>query len=189
LNVYEKLQTIRVQLQTMDLKKTGENKFVGYKYYDLADILPAINKLMLEHKMTSALSYGGELATLRLIDIEKPEEAIEFTSPMSSANLKGAHEVQNLGAVETYIRRYLYITAFEIVEAEVLDKTQGDEDKTGEQKKTPAKKKKAEDSDTSEKTEVCSVDDCRAEISPAVAKFSKMKYKKNLCMECQKKQQ
>jgi hypothetical protein len=41
---------------------------------------------------------------------------------MSTASLKGCHEVQNLGAVETYIRRYLYQTAFEIVEADELNK-------------------------------------------------------------------
>jgi hypothetical protein len=188
-NIYEKLQTVRVSLQGMDLKKTGENKFVGYKYYDLADVLPAINKLMLEHKMTSALSYGTELATLRVINIEKPEEVIEFTSPMSTAALKGAHEVQNLGAVETYIRRYLYITAFEIVEADALDKSQGSDDEGREQKK-PAKKRSTEDTgaENSESGDVCSTADCKAEISPAVAKFSKMKFKKPLCMECQKKQ-
>ena len=46
---------------------------------------------------------------------------IQFTSPMSNASLKGCHEVQNLGAVETYIKRYLYQNCFEIVEADALD--------------------------------------------------------------------
>ena len=44
---------------------------------------------------------------------------------MSSASLKGCHDVQNLGAVQTYIRRYLYTNAFEIVESDALDSTQG----------------------------------------------------------------
>jgi hypothetical protein len=42
---------------------------------------------------------------------------------MSSASLKGCHEVQNLGAVETYIKRYLYQNCFEIVEGDALDST------------------------------------------------------------------
>ena len=46
---------------------------------------------------------------------------------MASAQLKGVHEIQNLGAVETYQRRYLYMVAFEIVEADVLDAVQGKE--------------------------------------------------------------
>ena len=56
---------------------------------------------------------------------------ITFTSPMSTASLKGCHEVQNLGAVETYIKRYLYQNCFEIVESDVLDETMNPADKTG----------------------------------------------------------
>ena len=35
--------------------------------------------------------------------------------------LKGCHPIQNLGAVQTYIRRYLWVTAMEIVEHDALD--------------------------------------------------------------------
>jgi hypothetical protein len=40
---------------------------------------------------------------------------------MAEANLKGCHPIQNLGAVETYTRRYLWVTAMEIVEHDALD--------------------------------------------------------------------
>jgi hypothetical protein len=40
---------------------------------------------------------------------------------MAEANLKGTHPIQNLGAVETYQRRYLWMTAMEIVEHDILD--------------------------------------------------------------------
>ena len=46
-NIYEKLQECRVELQKMNLKKTGENKFAGFKYYELADFLPTVNELFL----------------------------------------------------------------------------------------------------------------------------------------------
>ena len=134
INIYEKLQTVRVELQKMNLKKSGKNKFVGYDYFELCDFIPQINDLMLKHKMTSVLWYNDELAILDLINIEDPKEIIKFTSPMSEANLKGTHAVQNLGAVETYLRRYLYITAFEIVESDVLDASHDKDDKTS----TPA---------------------------------------------------
>jgi hypothetical protein len=52
---------------------------------------------------------------------------IHINSPMSSAALKGCHEVQNLGAVQTYLRRYLWVTAMEIVEHDALDATTGSE--------------------------------------------------------------
>jgi len=121
MNIYEKLQIMRCELQDMKLKKSGKNKFAGYEYFELQDFIPEINKLMLKNKVTSVLSYMGELATLKLINCEKPDEAIEFTSPMAKANLKGCHEVQNLGATITYLRRYLYMTAFEIIEHDMLD--------------------------------------------------------------------
>jgi hypothetical protein len=44
---------------------------------------------------------------------------------MGSAALKGCHEVQNIGAVETYQRRYLWVSAMEIVEHDALDATTG----------------------------------------------------------------
>lgn len=127
MNIYEKLQAMRVALQGMNIKKSGENKFAGYKYYELGDFLPPINQLMKEHGVCSVVTYGAESAILTLHNIEKPEETITFFSPMAEAVLKGAHPIQNLGAVETYQRRYLYMTAFEIVEADALDATQGAE--------------------------------------------------------------
>jgi len=133
MNIYEKLQTVRVALQNKNLKKGKTNTYSGYQYYELADFLPELMQLMKDNKMTSVISFTNELATLTLIDMEKPDAQIIFTSPMSTAKLKAAHEIQNLGAVETYERRYLYMMAFEIVEADVLDATQGQIDTTPQQ--------------------------------------------------------
>lgn len=121
MNIYEKLQKMRLELQELNIEKHGKNTFAKYEYFELADFLPHINKLMMDNKVTSVISFTKEMATLTLIDIDKPDSRIEFTSPMAEAKLKGVHEIQNLGAVETYQRRYLYIVAFEIVEADILD--------------------------------------------------------------------
>lgn len=139
MNIYQKLQKMRVELQNMRLKKTGENKFAGYKYYELGDILPAINQLMLNNEVAGIVTFGGEYASLKLVNCENPEEAIEFTSPMAGVTLKGAHEIQNLGAIETYQRRYLYMMAFEVVESDFFDATQG---KPEGEKKEPKRKSK-----------------------------------------------
>jgi hypothetical protein len=47
---------------------------------------------------------------------------------MSTAELKGCHAIQNLGAVQTYLRRYLWVAAMEIVEHDSLDATTGKDD-------------------------------------------------------------
>ena len=124
MKVYSSLQKCRVELQKKNLKKSGHNKFAGYTYYELADVLPTINQLMLENNLCSFVNFNSEIATLTIVHIED-DSTVTFTCPMSSASLKGCREVQNLGAVQTYIRRYLYTNAFEIVESDALDSTQG----------------------------------------------------------------
>ena len=120
-NLYEKLQTMRCDLQEMQLKKSGKNAFAGYEYFELQDFLPKINNLMLAAKVSSYICFDKDKAQLTLVDMEKPEDQVYFTCPMAEANLKGCHPVQNLGATLTYLRRYLYVNAFEIVEQDALD--------------------------------------------------------------------
>lgn len=139
LNIFEKLQTVRVAFQNLNVKKTGKNTFAGYEYYDLGDILPPINDLMQKHGLTSFVTFDADFARLTLVNVEKPEERIEFTSPMATVSLKGAHDIQNLGAVETYQRRYLYMAAFEIVEHDFFDATQGKQQKKPQQMEPPKK--------------------------------------------------
>ena len=142
-NIYGKLQDIRVALQGRDIKKSGQNKFAGYSYYELGDYLPTINDLMQEHGVTTVTQFTAEIASMKVIDIDTGD-SVEFTSPMGSANLKGCHEVQNIGAVETYQRRYLYQVAFEIVEHDALD---GTLDPKSQPDKKPASKKPDTDPD------------------------------------------
>lgn len=123
MNVYEKLNEARIRFQSANVKKSGKNSYAGYTYYELSDILPVINKLAKELKFACIVNFTKEVATLDFVDIEKPNEKIAFTSPMASASLKGCHEVQNTGASETYLKRYLYQNCFEIVEADALDMT------------------------------------------------------------------
>lgn len=127
MNVYEKLQQLRIDLQRINPKKTGNNKFAGYTYYELGDFLPHVNLLMEQYKLTSCLSFG-DVGLLEIINCEKPDERILFTSPMSTAALKGCHEVQNMGAVLTYVRRYLWTNALELTEHDALDATTGNKD-------------------------------------------------------------
>lgn len=125
MNVYEKIQQVRVELQNLGLNKSGKNKFAGYTYFELSDFLPAINQLCKDHKLMTHISFTREEATLTIINAEAPDEKVIYTSPMYEAVLKGAHPIQNAGAVITYQRRYLMMLAFEIVECDALDSTQG----------------------------------------------------------------
>jgi hypothetical protein len=124
MSVYKKLQDARIKLQNTELKKSGHNKFAGYKYFELGDFLPAIQNICADMGLCGVISFNHEMAYLQITDVEDGT-AIMFTSPMSSAALKGCHDVQNLGAVQTYLRRYLWVNCFEISEHDALDATLG----------------------------------------------------------------
>ena len=121
MNVFEKLNKARIMFQEANVKKSGQNEYAGYTYFELNDILPICNKICNEIKAVCVLNFTESHATLQFIDCEKTDDVITFESPMSDATLKGCHKVQNLGAVETYIKRYLYQNCFEIAENDVLD--------------------------------------------------------------------
>lgn len=118
MSIYAKLAQARVKLQKENLKKTGNNR--SFKYFELKDFLPRVNEIFDELKMCAVVRYSSELATLTIYDCEK-EESIEFTSPMVQKALPSGTEIQNLGAIQTYQRRYLYLTALEIVEDDLVD--------------------------------------------------------------------
>ena len=128
-NIYSKMQKARCEFQEKPLKKSGHNKFAGYHYFELGDFLPTINSLLEKYNLCSNISFDNDMATLTIVNAENTDEKLVFTSPMSEANLKGCHDVQNLGAVQTYLRRYLWVNAFEIVESDGLDATTGKDDK------------------------------------------------------------
>jgi hypothetical protein len=110
----------RIMLQNAPLKKSGHNKFAGYSYFELGDFIPTINSIFNEVGLCGVVSYDSEIASLTITDTDDGTNII-ITSPMAEANLKGCHPIQNLGAVETYTRRYLWVTAMEIVEHDALD--------------------------------------------------------------------
>ena len=132
MSVYKKLQQARIALQNLKLEKTGQNKFAGYKYFELADFLPAVQSIFSERGLCGVVCYTAETASLTIHDTEVEHSSpIVFHAPMGSAALKGAHEIQNIGAVETYQRRYLYVTALEIVEHDALDASLGKDEGKG----------------------------------------------------------
>jgi hypothetical protein len=125
MNVYTKLNHARERFHSRQLKKSGHNKFANYYYFELGDfVIPAL-EIFKDVGLTSVISFDSEYATMSIVNTDKPEESIVISSPMSTAALKGCHEVQNLGAVQTYLRRYLWVAALEIVEHDALDATTG----------------------------------------------------------------
>lgn len=137
MNVYQKLQIARLALQGKELKKSGKNKFAGYEYFELHDFLPTVQTIFGDTGLSGVFRCDADTASLTIYNNEKPEESVVFTAPMAAAELKGCHPVQNLGASISYLRRYLYVNAMEIVEHDALDATTGSQSVKAEPKPTP----------------------------------------------------
>ena len=123
MSVYKKLAEARVKLQGTEIKKSGHNKFAGYSYMQLEDFLPHINTIFNELGLCGITSFSNEFATLTIYDVDS-DGSIVITSPMANVELKGCHPIQNLGAVESYQRRYLWLSAMEIVEHDIIDSSE-----------------------------------------------------------------
>ena len=122
-----KLREARKQLRETEIKKSGWNKYSEYKYFELGDFLtPALN-IFDSLGLVPTVTYPPGQAVLTITDLDSGEQVV-FESPFGSASLKAAHEIQNIGACQTYSRRYLWITAMDIVEHDALDSSQGKTD-------------------------------------------------------------
>jgi hypothetical protein len=122
--VHKKLNEARLEFHALPLKKSGHNTFAGYKYFELADFLVPALKIFNDVGLCAVISFAEKFASMHIVDVEDGSQVI-IHSPMGSANLKGCHEIQNIGACETYSTRYLWTAALCIVEHDALDATTG----------------------------------------------------------------
>lgn len=121
LNLYSKLQKVRVELQSSNLKKSGKNTYSKYEYFELGDFLPKVNELCDKYGLSTIFQFNKEQADLIVIDVDDTEKFEIFSTPVEITSLKGGTAMQNIGATQTYARRYLYVMAFEIAESDLID--------------------------------------------------------------------
>ena len=119
-----KLMQARTEFHKRALKKTGKNTYSNFDYLQLSDFLIPAIEIFASLKLAALTSFTQELATMTITDLEDGT-SLQITSPFGSAALKACHEVQNIGAVETYQRRYLWVAALEIVEHDAIDASEG----------------------------------------------------------------
>lgn len=135
LNIFQKIQRARVELQKRDIKKTGLNKYSGYKYFELGDFLPHVNEICDSLSLYTEFKYGEEKAFLYVIDCDNPDLRREWSTPVKIPALKGCSDIQAIGGSQTFARRYLYMMAFEIAETDLVDNVEVDEDKQAAEQK------------------------------------------------------
>lgn len=139
LNIYAKLNLAREKFLNAGVKKSGKNTYAEFKYFTLEDIIPVKSKIFTELGLCDSIAFIGDSATLTLVNVDNPDEVINFMSPVKEDESLIKNPIQKLGAVETYVRRYLYMLMLDIVEADVVDAVSG---KPEEPAKAPKKSNK-----------------------------------------------
>jgi|688.fasta_scaffold68826_9 hypothetical protein len=132
MNIYAKLAKARIDLQSINISKSGLNTYSHFKYFELQDIIPHINKVMHDNGLCGVVSFEHTNAFLTIYASEG-EGSIVFQSPIADATVKGATPIQCLGSMHTYLRRYLWMLALEIVEHDAIDSQQSEPENKHEQ--------------------------------------------------------
>lgn len=131
LNLNKSIIKIRVKLQNSKIKKSGKNKFAGFEYYELGDFLPKLNELMLEENINDLFTIENDEVKLVLMKGEEKQEYKMpfriFETPLTKDGKQSMQDIQYLGALNTYYKRYLYLNAFGITDGEVIDSMNSEE--------------------------------------------------------------
>ncbi len=122
LNVWAKLLKARQMFLEASVKKSGINRHLEFKYFELEDIVPVATSIGNELGLLFLTTFETEYAQMTVVNTDNPEQTIVFKSPMkeldsieSKTGGRITNAMQNLGSAETYQRRYLYMTALDIV--------------------------------------------------------------------------
>lgn len=125
MSLNESIIKIRCELQKKNLKKSGHNKFAGFDYFELADFLPTLNELMMAEGVNDIFGIeDGEAVLVLVKDKECNTYKIPFTqfaTPLNKSGQPSMQDIQYLGALNTYYKRYLYLNAFGITDGDIID--------------------------------------------------------------------
>ena len=123
MNVYAKLIEARKRFLDAGIKKTGVNRYAEYKYFTLDEIIPVKQEIFRDLGLADIISFRPELALLTIYNVDNPEETINFMSQLAPDESMIKNPIQKVGAIQTYVRRYLYLLALDIIESDGIEAT------------------------------------------------------------------
>lgn len=189
MTIHEKLMSIQKELKA---PKGQYNSFGKYSYRSCEDILTAVKPLLEANKLTLTISddvinLGDRFyikAIVKLIDITSGESIETTAFAREDETKKGMDLAQITGSTSSYARKYALNGLFCIDDTKDSDFTNADNKNEGNNISSGYTQHSKTNSDTN--TYKCSR--CDANISQSVNNFSISKFKKSLCMDCQKQQ-
>lgn len=131
MNILEKLTNIQNDLLEIAIPKSGHNQFGHFDYYTLEDLLPPILKLCKTYGCTLFFDFPPEKGQLYLINWRNKADKICVEVPFAQLEkLPKMNWAQSSGTYQTYMKRYLILHTFDIIEEEVIDSLQFEDGKS-----------------------------------------------------------
>ena len=130
--ILKKVAQIQLELMGEKIPKTGYNKFNGNKYHELEDLLPVITKKCFEHELILLFDFPSyQQAVLRVTNWNDASDFVAFNVPIPVIEKMNSkmNIMQSEGSYITYLKRYLLINAFLIMERDVAEVLESDEPK------------------------------------------------------------
>lgn len=127
MNVYAKLLEARKRFLEAGIKKEGKNTYAEFKYFRLDEIIPVKQAIFKDLGLADIITFSNEKASLTVINVDNPEEFLVFTSQLAPDESMIKNPIQKVGAIQTYVRRYLYLLALDIIESDGIEETTGNQ--------------------------------------------------------------
>lgn len=147
----KKIGEARNFFSEMNIKKSGQNKYQKFKYFELQDIIPAKNSICDHLNIIDIFNYSSTMATLGIYDLDQPDtqEPVIFSIPIPEiCGNQTTKQMQDIGALQTYSHRYLLLQFLDIVECDMIDR----KDNPKIPKSMSSKKKSKKDENSSDRT-------------------------------------
>ena len=125
MNLYQKVAKIKGEMSSMKFSKTGRNSFTKFNYFQLDDFEPTLEKLCSQYGVVTYFMFALDVARMVVVDADDPTQKIEVDSPVDVSFGKTSTKMQDIGAMQTYARRYLFMSFFGITESDFLDEVAG----------------------------------------------------------------
>ena len=125
MNLYQKVAKIKGEMSSMKFSKTGRNSFTKFNYFQLDDFEPTLEKLCSQYGIVTYFMFALDVARMVVVDADDPTQKIEVDSPVDVSFGKTSSKMQDIGAMQTYARRYLFMSFFGITESDFLDEVAG----------------------------------------------------------------
>ena len=142
-SLLSKIQKARNIIKETKIKKAGNNSFSGYDYFTPDQVSLLVNNASNEVGIIHVFSlHEDDLGLFGQLDVYDVDSGCSITSIMRTKmpSIKSTNETQEMGGCDTYTRRYMLMSMFDIAD-NTLDFDSRDNRSYGEDKIEQPKKR------------------------------------------------